>query len=431
MLIIFTIIASTNFIFASPESVPVQKNVYKAGHGALGLKSLETNLKELPSKYVKHSVRNPSVVDYTSQVIDPRDQGYQSSCVAFAFSTERAYQESIDWGVNPKTNLYSPAFIYNQINGGQDNGSNFLDALNCMYNTGDCKEATMPYNQSDYLTKPNMTQMAEGQLYKIQSTYYDITDTDTIKNWLANNKEIAVIGIPVCADFDYLSPTNDVYDVYDPASYRGNHAITIVGYDDTKQAFKVLNSWGTSWGLGGYGYVSYDLLKNYGCCLVSLDEKTGPTPTPTFTTAPPTTKPPTPTATITTKPPTPTITTKPPTPTPTKPTPKPTPKPVIHKIYFKSLKLIKNDHVGNQWSYAARIKNSTGPFLYIGKTLSTKENKVYLKMLEKDPKPRKDDWTSLIATLKKGDNVINITVYENEGIYKGHKALWRAVINMK
>ena len=40
-------------------------------------------------------------------------------------------------------------------------------------------------------------------------------------------------------------------------SIIGGHAILFVGYDDSKQLFKFKNSWGTSWGDNGYGYLSY------------------------------------------------------------------------------------------------------------------------------------------------------------------------------
>lgn len=36
----------------------------------------------------------------------------------------------------------------------------------------------------------------------------------------------------------------------------------VVGYDDSKKAVKIINSWGTSWGINGYGWISYDLIKN-------------------------------------------------------------------------------------------------------------------------------------------------------------------------
>lgn len=39
---------------------------------------------------------------------------------------------------------------------------------------------------------------------------------------------------------------------------HGGHAMTLVGWDDTKKAFKIANSWGKSWGDNGYGWVDYD-----------------------------------------------------------------------------------------------------------------------------------------------------------------------------
>jgi hypothetical protein len=65
----------------------------------------------------------------------------------------------------------------------------------------------------------------------------------------------------------YFNPTKAAY--YDATSTGGNHAVTIVGWDDNfaktnfskmppgNGAFIVKNSWGTSFGKSGYFYVSY------------------------------------------------------------------------------------------------------------------------------------------------------------------------------
>ena len=43
-------------------------------------------------------------------------------------------------------------------------------------------------------------------------------------------------------------------------SMEGGHAILGVGYDDSKKALIVRNSWGTEWGLQGYFYLPYDYI---------------------------------------------------------------------------------------------------------------------------------------------------------------------------
>ncbi len=36
-----------------------------------------------------------------------------------------------------------------------------------------------------------------------------------------------------------------------------NHTVLLVGWDDSKGAWKIKNSWGTGWGYGGYGWIKY------------------------------------------------------------------------------------------------------------------------------------------------------------------------------
>ena len=51
----------------------------------------------------------------------------------------------------------------------------------------------------------------------------------------------------------------------------GNHAMTLVGWDDSRKAFKIANSWGENWGDQGYGWVDYDYFKT----LISLTKTIG------------------------------------------------------------------------------------------------------------------------------------------------------------
>ncbi len=56
---------------------------------------------------------------------------------------------------------------------------------------------------------------------------------------------------------DFMAYAGGVYKHTD-GDYMGGHAISIVGYDDSKNAFIIRNSWSEEWGDKGFGYVAYD-----------------------------------------------------------------------------------------------------------------------------------------------------------------------------
>ncbi|MBK6636022.1 MAG: hypothetical protein IPG38_18605 [Chitinophagaceae bacterium] len=43
----------------------------------------------------------------------------------------------------------------------------------------------------------------------------------------------------------------------------GGHAMCVIGYDDRKQAFQIMNSWGPEWGVNGVGWVRYADFKEF------------------------------------------------------------------------------------------------------------------------------------------------------------------------
>ena len=44
---------------------------------------------------------------------------------------------------------------------------------------------------------------------------------------------------------------------------NGTHCVLIVGYDDNKSAFKIINSWGKDWGNDGYLWIDYTAFDEY------------------------------------------------------------------------------------------------------------------------------------------------------------------------
>lgn len=68
---------------------------------------------------------------------------------------------------------------------------------------------------------------------------------------------------------DFSAYTNGIYRQV-AGSFRGNHAVCVIGYDDTEGCWIARNSWGAGWGDGGYFKIAYgechiDTLPFYSC----------------------------------------------------------------------------------------------------------------------------------------------------------------------
>jgi GNAT superfamily N-acetyltransferase len=57
----------------------------------------------------------------------------------------------------------------------------------------------------------------------------------------------------------------------------GSHCVLLVGYDDDKGTFTIRNSWGTSWGDKGYGYLPYEFIERFFVeCWIALPHEDKP-----------------------------------------------------------------------------------------------------------------------------------------------------------
>jgi Papain family cysteine protease len=205
----------------------------------------------------------PTSYDLSANMPPPGQQANQS-CVGWAVAYAlKTYHERIErnWpivdtnGQIRPDHVFSPAFIYNQINGGSDNGSNFGDAFRVLATQGAAPWSAMPYSGQPFNPVPASARAAAAP-YKIDTfRTLDHQNISEIKTQLFSGFPV-VIGARVFQQFHQLPPGA----VWTYASGpSGNHAMVVVGYDDSKQAFKVMNSWGPLWSSGGYGWISYNL----------------------------------------------------------------------------------------------------------------------------------------------------------------------------
>jgi len=208
----------------------------------------------------------PAIVDHSDKFPRPGNQSWgfwgQGSCVAWATTYAlKSFQDGnrLGWDVSIPEGQFSPAYVYNQINGGEDTGSRISDAMRLLVAQGCCTLKDMPYDVFDWTTQPTDAQKKAASKYK--NLDYGSISTDKLNQMKAriHNGDGVVLGFPVYPDFDNLNESNPIYDDFSGMP-RGNHAICLTGYDDSKAAFKFINSWGTSWGLSGFGYISYSFL---------------------------------------------------------------------------------------------------------------------------------------------------------------------------
>lgn len=237
----------------------------------------------------------PASFDLSPKMPPPGNQGQQNSCVAWASAYAlKSYHEQVErnWGYDSPAlggqgnRVFSPAYVYNQINGGQDKGSNIQVAMNLFVQQGAVPWSVMPYNQKDYRTQPTAQARQIAAQYKARRYYrvgYD--DMTTIKSEIVRGNPL-VFGMSIDDAF-YKVKGTVVYDARG-GEVQGGHAMTIVGYDDNKisprgdrGAVKILNSWGTSWGDKGYGWVSYRMFQSLTPYIMQLSDDTTTQPTPT------------------------------------------------------------------------------------------------------------------------------------------------------
>jgi len=187
------------------------------------------------------------------------DQGGEGSCVAWgttyaARSINWQASHPADW--SQSVNIFSPEYVYNQIKVRRScsSGSYVTKGLDLLVAQGVCTWTSMPYTDVSCTLLPTTAQKTEAALYKI-SGYGTVTrTTDVIKSFLAAGKPVVVAG-PVNNAFMYLA-SGAVLTTFEGSSL-GGHCYCVVGYDDTKGAFKFMNSWGASWATGGFGYIAY------------------------------------------------------------------------------------------------------------------------------------------------------------------------------
>lgn len=205
-----------------------------------------------------HFLKTPPVVH----------QGGEGSCAAQSAAYVRSIYEYYKKGhasYSDNLNRFSPEYLYNKAKPPTSScgaGSGILANLNIAY-AGSALWYVMPYSSQNgcdiSLITPEIA--AEALTHKMSNGYASVLPTDRtqIKTLLSQNKALS-FGTMMC------SATNNPDSSFIWKTREGTttfyvHQLTVVGYDDSKNAYRVQNSWGEQWCNKGFIWIDYNFFE--------------------------------------------------------------------------------------------------------------------------------------------------------------------------
>jgi len=174
-----------------------------------------------------------------------KDQGYCGSC--WAFGTIGPFEGS--WRIiNNETIIASEQDVLDCSKKGNCAYGGW-SAFQYLVDKGVAAEANYPYHHTDGTCKTSVARPYKADTWGYVGNDHNIPSVAALKQALC---AYGPLWVTVRATPAFQAYKSGVFDEHD--SRQINHAITLIGWDDSKKAWLIKNSWGTGWGdVCGYG----------------------------------------------------------------------------------------------------------------------------------------------------------------------------------
>lgn len=216
-------------------------------------------------------------MDYRDYMSPVKDQGNLGSCVGFAVTALKEFQENVEYATEQKDGnsykredaIYDLSEQWTYWNakkidpwGPSIEGTSIRYALKVLNKIGCPPEEGWKYTDSKInIGEPESWAHMIARWNTIES-YWRIPNLKTLISALRNTGPV-VIGVG-CYE-EIFSPEKDGFVPMpkNPAYCYGGHAILACGYNAKKKRILFKNSWGTGWGDKGYGWFHYNYIQKY------------------------------------------------------------------------------------------------------------------------------------------------------------------------
>lgn len=195
----------------------------------------------------------------------PLDQGPTSSCVAHAAA---ACLRILTRGpLASRRFMYGVARVVDgePTSGLTDDGCVPADMVAALAKYGACLESDMPWDPGAINEPPTWNALRVASAYQItgwERLPDDASRIDAMKRALVGEHPV-MFGMPVDQAYETFAGDGVYSGVR--GTVLGGHMQTITEFDDARRAAKILGSWGTALGVGGYAWISYDWLLDPQC----------------------------------------------------------------------------------------------------------------------------------------------------------------------
>jgi C1A family cysteine protease len=198
------------------------------------------------------------------------DQGNIGSCTAQAgagmleFYEKKALGNHID-----ASRLFLYKITRNLMKVKGDTGAYLRTTMKAIAHFGICPEDYLPYQVKDFDKEPTAFHYAYAQAFKGIEYYRFDTPEINREQLLADIKKNLANNLPLMFGFYVYESIKKADNGLIPFPEKnenqiGGHAVMAVGFDDEKKigkqqgALLIRNSWGTTWGEQGYGWLPYE-----------------------------------------------------------------------------------------------------------------------------------------------------------------------------